>query len=364
MQPEVSVIVPARNEEACLGMCLESLIRQKGVDFEVLVVDDGSTDRTREIALSFPGVRVLDAPPPPADRNGKSNAASTGAREARGEWLLFTDADTVHLPGSLALSLAEAKRNGAALLSYSPGQEVHGFWEKAVMPVIFAELASTYKASAVSDPASPVAAANGQYLLITREAYEAVGGFAAVATSLLEDVALARAVKQTGRKLHFRYGPDAVRTRMYRGFIQLREGWTKNLVLLFPAARKLAVLRATEFLLIASGATFTVVTLFQGAMAFGILAWIVTAGLYGLFLRRILRAHFSWDRTLLAICGLPLFAYLLRRSRLSYKRGNVMWKGRVYRAGKLFEQHRGSGGASARDCRPGAGASPGRSWSI
>ena len=139
---------------------------------------------------------------------------------------------------------------GAALLSYSPEQEVHGFWEKAVMPVIFAELASTYRPSEVSDPASPAAAANGQYMLISREAYDAVGGHAAVATSLLEDVALARAVKASGRKIFFRYGGDAVRTRMYRSFAQLREGWTKNLVLLFPSPVRLAVLRLTEFVLI------------------------------------------------------------------------------------------------------------------
>ena len=138
-------------------------------------------------------------------------------------------------PGSLARAVAEARQHGAALLSYSPEQEVHGFWEKAVMPVIFAELAATYRPSLVSDPRSPAAAANGQYILITREAYDAVGGHAAVSGSLLEDVALAKAVKASGRKIFFRFGGDAVRTRMYRSFAQLREGWTKNLALLFPS---------------------------------------------------------------------------------------------------------------------------------
>ena len=139
--------------------------------------------------------------------------------------------------------MAEAKQHGAALLSYSPEQEVHGFWEKAVMPVIFAELAATYRPSLVSDPRSPAAAANGQYILISREAYDAVGGHAAVSSSLLEDVALAQAVKASGRKIFFRYGGDAVRTRMYRSFAQLREGWTKNLALLFPSPWRLALLR-------------------------------------------------------------------------------------------------------------------------
>ena len=129
------------------------------------------------------------------------------------------------------------------MLSYSPEQIVETLWEKTVMPVIFADLARRYRPSEVSNPQSAVAAANGQYILITREAYDAVGGHSAVATDLLEDVALARAVKRSGRKIFFRYGGDAVRTRMYRNFAQLREGWTKNLALLFPSPGFLAAWR-------------------------------------------------------------------------------------------------------------------------
>ena len=110
-----SVVVPARNEEASLDACLRSLIAQSGVDFEIVVVDDDSSDRTRQIALSFPGVRVIDAPPLPQGWVGKNNALVAGAEAARGEWLLFTDADTVHLPGSLARAIAEARHRGAAL---------------------------------------------------------------------------------------------------------------------------------------------------------------------------------------------------------------------------------------------------------
>src|SRR5580704_1622586 len=210
-QPTVSVIVPARNEEACLGACLESLVAQADVSFEIIVVDDGSTDRTREIAQCFLAVRVVDPGPLPPAWSGKNNALVAGAYDARGTWLLFTDADTVHSAGSLGRSVAEARRRGVAMLSYSPEQEVHGFWEKAVMPVIFAELATTYRPSDVSDPASPAAAANGQYLLISRDAYDAVGSHAAVASDLLEDVALAKLVKSSGRKIVFRFGADAVR---------------------------------------------------------------------------------------------------------------------------------------------------------
>jgi glycosyltransferase involved in cell wall biosynthesis len=324
--PKISIIVPARNEESCLGACLASLTAQTGVPFEVIVVDDHSTDCTREIAASFPGVRVLQARPLPPGWTGKNNAVTTGALAALGEWLLFTDADTVHLPGSLARSLEEARKNRVALLSYSPEQIVEGFWEKAVMPVIFAELASNYRPAEVSDPRSPAAAANGQYLLITREAYDAVGGHAAVSTSLLEDVALARAVKQSGRKILFRYGGDAVRTRMYRTFPQLREGWTKNLALLFPWPGWLAAWRGLEFFLVTACLAFIVVAISRRDYLHAILYAVLPVFTF----LRIRRAHFSWHATALAFFGLPLFSYLLLRSKMAYGRGDVSWKGRTY----------------------------------
>ena len=331
-RPTVSVIVPARNEEACLEACLQSLVAQNGVDFEVIVVDDHSTDRTREIALSFSSkqVQVIEAGALPTGWTGKNNAVAAGARSARGEWLLFTDADTIHLPGSLAGSLAEARRHGAALLSYSPEQIVKGFAEKAVMPVIFAELAASFRPSQVSDPNSPAAAANGQYLLITREAYDAVGGHAAIAATLLEDVALARAVKRSGRKIFFRYGGNAVRTRMYRSFAQLREGWTKNLALLFPSPVHLAALRALEFVLIVASIAISLTAGLRGHTRPAVVAGMLAVIVYAIFLARIRRAHFSWDASLLALLGLPLFSYLLLRSASAHAKGSVPWKGRKY----------------------------------
>jgi glycosyltransferase involved in cell wall biosynthesis len=340
-RPAVSVIVPARNEEACLGVCLQSLAAQSdppndaarnGVTFEIIVVDDQSTDRTREIALSFPAtqVRVIEAGPLPAGWTGKNNAVNAGASAARGEWLLFTDADTIHRPGSLARSLEEAKRHGAAMLSYSPDQIVKSFCEKAVMPMIFAELAASFRPSQVSDPTSLAAAANGQYILITREAYDAVGGHAAIAGSLLEDVALARAVKRSGRKIFFRYGGDAVRTRMYRSFAQLREGWTKNLALLFPSPVRLAALRTLEFVLIVASLAIGIATALRGHRQPAAVAGILGVILYSLFLARIRRAHFSWDANILALFGLPFFSYLLLCSKRAHATSSVRWKGRTY----------------------------------
>jgi glycosyltransferase involved in cell wall biosynthesis len=329
-KPIVSVIVPARNEEASIGPCLESLTAQEGVSREIIAVDDGSTDRTREIAQSFDGVRVIAAGVLQEGWTGKNNAVWTGAQAAQGEWLLFTDADTVHRPGSLARSVAEAKERGAELLSYSPEQVVGGFAEMAVMPVIFAELAAQYRPSEVSDPASSAAAANGQYVLVKRTAYEAVGGHAAVAGEILEDVALARAVKASGRRIFFRYGGDAVRTRMYRSFAQLREGWSKNLVLLFPRPLALAAKRMAEFGLLLASMVLLIACALRGDAEGIVLSGAAFVVVAGFLWKRIRRAHFSWKANLLAPFGLLLFAYLLMRSRHLYKKGVIPWKGRNY----------------------------------
>jgi cellulose synthase/poly-beta-1,6-N-acetylglucosamine synthase-like glycosyltransferase len=267
---------------------------------------------------------VIEAAPLPQGWTGKNNAVVSGTRAARGEWLLFTDADTVHLPGSLARALAEAQQNGVALLSYSPEQITVSFWEMATLPVVFAELARQYPPAKVSDPASPIAAANGQYILVRREAYNAVGGHAAIATEILEDVALARAMKKSGRKIRFRYAADAVRTRMYRNFRQLREGWTKNLALLFPNPGWLAVkslllwsLPWAALLLRAVAKQWWWDIVFVAALMY------VTA--------RLRRANFDLAMEFLgALFGMPMFAYLLLRSKRAHAHGNVSWKGRTY----------------------------------
>ncbi len=308
--PLVSIIVPARNEEACLSPCLESLVAQTGISFEIVVVDDDSTDRTAEIARSFAtreregaasdvphnppsdsndrgfspsSVIVIPAGPLPDNRTGKNNAMSAGAKIAKGKWLLFTDADTVHQPGSLARAVAEAEQHGAALLSYSPAQELHGFWEKAVMPVIFAELVTTYPPQAVN-----------------------------------------------GRELFFRYGGDAVRTRMYRSWSQMKEGWTKNLALLFPRPRALALLRMAEFLLIVGNLSAAIWAKFTGRPNIALQTALLTIILSGWFWMRIRKAHFPVGSNLVAILGLPVFSYLLIRSANLRSSARVVWKGREY----------------------------------
>lgn len=337
--PDVSIIVPARNEEASLGACLESLVAQTGAAFEIIVVDDGSSDHTRAIAQSFAGVRVIS--PDPLRENsagktctadnwtGKNNAVIAGAKEAHAKWLLFTDADTVHRPGSLARALDEAKKERADLLSYSPEQVVVTLAERAVMPVIFAELGRQYPPHKVRQENSGVAAANGQYILVRRAAYDAVGGHAAVATEILEDVALARLFHNAGHRVYFRYGGDAVRTRMYRNWAQLCEGWTKNLALLFPHPEWRAI--QSIFLWFWAWAALIVAA---SGLASGHFVWIAFAALWLFAYWRIGSTHFTPANNLIAMAfGLPMFAYLLLRSKKAHANGRVNWKDRTYSTG-------------------------------
>jgi glycosyltransferase involved in cell wall biosynthesis len=344
-QPVVDIIVPARDEEDSIGRCLQSLSCQQGIAFRITVVDDGSSDRTREIAESFAGVRVIQAEEPTAGVSGKSSALIRGVHGAAAPWLLFTDADTEHLPGSLAGAVREAEERGVDLLSYSPEQEAVTWSERALMPVVFAELARAFPPQRVNDPADPIAAANGQYILVRRGVYEALGGHQAVANDILEDVALARLFKASGKRIWFRLGTGSVRTRMYRGFQSMSEGWTKNLALLFPHPLRLALWRTIEFAGVVSFAAFGTILMVQRSYRLGLVAWLASVLIYSVFLGRIRRAHFPWAANLVSLFGLPLFAGLLARSWRLSRAGAVRWKGRTY---AHFVTRQGAGSSIAR----------------
>ena len=344
---ELSVIVPARNEEGRLPECLRSLLAQEdalfalGTDWELLLIDDASTDRTlalmKEAAQGRQGVRVLQAPElDPQASTGKSSACWFGAEQASGRWLLFTDADTIHEPRDLVHALYEAKKYDVKLLSYSPRQIVSNVVQRALMPLVFSELASVYSMKEINDPASRLAAANGQFLMVERATYFAVGGHRAVGRSVLEDVELAWNVKRYatrdgGRGMRFRYAPDAVATRMYRGVGDLVEGWTKNLALLFPHALQLAAWRLLDIGLLLLPLLILVFphwgNLQRGAI---LLIWVRTLLR---FYRRVARSNFAAVDVAISPLALPLFIALLVRSWVAHKvTGRVAWKGREYRA--------------------------------
>ena len=335
----LSVIVPARNEADVLRPCLESLLVQSeegfavGDDWELLLVDDGSTDATRSIALAFAGVTVLDPAPLESGWTGKANAVWTAAKKARGEWLLFTDADTVHQAGDLRRAIHEAEHAHVVMLSYSPKQLVTGFWQRALMPLIFAELAFAYPPQKVSDAGSRVAAANGQFLMVQKAAYFQVGGHSTVAGSLLEDVDLAFLLKRRKYAIRFRYAPDALSTMMYRSFDAMFEGWTKNLARLFGFPLMMAAGRALDLLLMI-GLPLLLWRFFAlplARFALGIL-WL---RVLWRFYARVAKSNFSAVDCVISIFALPLFCLLLVISWWQHTvRNQVAWKGRAYSTAK------------------------------
>lgn len=343
---ELSVLVPARNEERNLQGCLESLLAQSepgfalGEQWHLFVIDDGSTDGTlalaQRLADSHAGMHVLRAPELQVRRlgfTGKNAALWFGANQpvARtAKWLLFTDADTLHEPGATHRAVVEAERHGLAMLSYSPRQIAANVVQRALLPIIFSELASTYPPKFVSDPSSPIAAANGQFLLVSREAYFGVGGHQAVADRVLEDVALARLLKRR-HPIKLRYAPEAVAARMYRTTGEMMAGWTKNLaLLLFGNPLFLAASRLLDFVLLVGLPLLPLamhwLVLWQKA-AIGVL-WLRVLLRYW---TRIRRAHAPFPNVVLSVLALPLFAFLMVRSwqQVAVTK-RVHWKGREY----------------------------------
>ena len=341
---ELTVIVPARNEEQNLGDCLRSLVAQSeeifelGRDWELVVVDDHSTDRTAEIARGFAAVTVIEAGALEHGWTGKSNAVWTAAKRARGRWLLFTDADTVHEPGGLRRAIHEATRHKAGLLSYSPRQIVTGLWQRSLMPLVFCELALAYPPAKVSDPNARIAAANGQFLLIEREAYRKLGGHATVADQVLEDVEIAYLAKRRKVGLWFRYAEDAVAARMYRSTAAMIEGWTKNLALLFDNALILAGWRALDIALLV-GLPWLAIALWNARFAAHSLEWLGAGWVLSLlwvrnlfrFYGRVAKSNFRFLDCAISPLGLPLLVYLLYQSWFQHRiLKRVSWKGRSY----------------------------------
>jgi len=236
--PSLSIVVPARDEERNIEVCVRSLAAQAGARVEVIVVDDGSTDATAvilaQLQREFPALQVVAGEALPAGWVGKPWACAQGARRARGEWLLFTDADSRHEPHASASTLAFARANGADALTIMTGQELGTLAEAAILPAMLQMIVfASGLLSEINDPRRPDRAlANGQYFLITRAAYDALGGHAALRGEIVEDIAFARRLKRDGRfRLLVAEGTQLVRVRMYRSFREIWSGFTKNMYL-------------------------------------------------------------------------------------------------------------------------------------
>jgi glycosyltransferase involved in cell wall biosynthesis len=326
--PLITAIVPARNEEAVIAAGIESLARQPEIA-EILVINDQSTDKTAEIVRSLiikiPHLRLLETQEVPAGWVGKNNAVFLGAKEAKSPWLLFTDADAELQPGATARALQIAQETTAALISFSPEQITQSWYEKALIPFVYSRLARHFSYQAVNDPASPAAAANGQFLMIQRDAYNSIGGHASVAAEVLEDVALAKRAKTSGFRLWFGSGQGIVRVRMYRSFRAMWQGWRKNLYLLIGGSPRAAfrelesVIPWIPIALILLGIKIPVAPLL------GVCFLLLRQFTYGL---EISRNHYPFKFIIYYVPAVALYVGVLWASYRGYAKGKVQWKGR------------------------------------
>jgi GT2 family glycosyltransferase len=239
----LTVVVPAYNEATNIAACLTSVLRSEDPcgDWRVLLVDDRSSDATVAIAQEAAGAcgateprfSLLDAGPRPVGERwvGKNWACSRAMEQVVSEWVLFMDADVRLQPAALRRALAQAMADGADLLSLAPRLSCGCLAEWLVQPIMASLLGLGFPIEAANDPASPVAFAAGPFMLFRRSTYLAIGGHRALAAEVVEDLALARRIKQGGHRLRYLLGLDALDLRMYSDFASLWEGWTKNWLL-------------------------------------------------------------------------------------------------------------------------------------
>jgi cellulose synthase/poly-beta-1,6-N-acetylglucosamine synthase-like glycosyltransferase len=335
---QVSAIVPARNEGAVIAACVASLDQTEIA--EILVIDDQSMDQTativRQLMNSMPKLRLLQTKELPAGWVGKNYAVWLGAREAKSAWLLFTDADALHKKDSAAHALAIAANENAAMVSFSPEQVMQTWYEKALIPCVYCRLASKFSFDEINDPKSPAAAANGQFLLIRKDAYETVGGHASVASEVLEDVALAKLVKSAGYRIWFGSGTEVVRVRMYRSFRAMWQGWKKNLYQLMGGNLQTVmkeIARALLPILVNPILAFPFWLLTKSVLTVLVILILGTAAISLAYVKELRRNHFPDGLAIYALPASLLFAAVLGASYLSHKRGKLEWKGREYPAG-------------------------------
>jgi len=337
--PPVSVCVPARNEERDLGACLASLLRQDYPDFEVIVVDDQSTDGTAEVISSFAAgekrLLALSGEALPEGWVGKTYALHRAFQKARGEYLLFTDADLVFEPGALRTAVYYARNRNLDLMTWMPATRFGSFWERVVQPVVFGFIAALTRFKKVNSAEHGSAMGFGAFLFFRRAAYEAIDGHRGVKGEILEDVCLARRIKKAGLRLWVADAKPMFSLRMYHSLGEIWAGWRKNV---FIALRK-SVMRT--LLHVVGVAGFVVSPYVLAALSLAGNAPLFVAGLSLAGLGLVLAAGFGLCDELrlgrrysfLFPLGALVFCGILLNSMAGILRGGqTRWRGRSYAA--------------------------------
>ena len=351
--PLISICVPARDEEKNICRCVESLLAQTYPNFEVIVLDDRSTDSTPKIleellqatkvATTWESrLRIIHGSDLPSGWAGKPHALYQASASAHGDWLAFVDADTFAAPEAIASCYAKALETNADMFTIMTFQELGSFWERALMPIVLTAMSVGFSPRKVNDPKERIAVANGQFILIRRAVYDAVGGHEKIKDQIVEDKALAEQVKWNGHCLVIADGHAMARTRMYTSLPQMWEGWTKNIylglrdtpsMLLLGAFGATLALIAALFLPIWPLLGFFWFLNGGGLLALGVIAksLIVWAAL--LWARGNVSRGLGLSRlyALTVPLGAGLFAAIMLTSAWKVLSGQgVTWRGRIY----------------------------------
>jgi chlorobactene glucosyltransferase len=346
--PFVSIIVPARNEAENITMCVSTLLLTDYPHWELIVVDDNSVDGTADIVRMIAErsggvVRLLEGQPLPDGWLGKSWACWQGYQAARGEMLLFTDADTRHHPDLLGYAVGAALQEKADLTTVLPRQLMEGFWERVVLPHVFvAIMLRFHDVSRISRARTPRdAIANGQFMLFLRSSYEAIGGHERVRGNVVEDLRLAQLTVEERKKVFAAHAEDLMETRMYRSLAGIVEGWSKNLALgskqavapwLAPIVPWLLGLLELAFWV--APPAVLIASFFTSVSAF-VWGWALSATVFSLLFW--IAAHAGFRIPLLHALLYPLGAVVtaLMFFRSAFRGEIVAWRGRRYRRDKV-----------------------------
>lgn len=307
----VSVIIPCRNEEHNIGILLESLKSETTAISEIIVVDDGSTDRTVEVVRNYPQVRLIEAPAKPARWMGKSWACWQGAQIASSDLLLFTDADTLHRPGSVEKAVGFLESSSADLISAPPIHRLLLAFEKILGLFYLLPLIAT----AYREPGRPGRVyAIGQYLLARKQAYFEVGGHEKIRESLADDIDLAQEFLASGKIYQVYPETGLYEVQMYAGARPFLQGWKR---LLRVGMKRTHVRSFVE-------------TVFVFHLFFNV-SWVFVLGVLGLMWEQSRHGRFAWWGALLAPLSVLLFIVLSLTALAERAFGKkVVWHGRVY----------------------------------
>lgn len=341
----LSVIIPARNESTTIETVVASILATTYEPIELIVVDDRSTDDTARVVAGLAAadrrVRLVRGRELESGWFGKPWACAQGYEAATGELLCFTDADTRHEPALLEHAVGALEQHDASLVTVSPFQRTVTFWERTIMPQIWALLGFRYHPGAVNRATRPRdVIANGQFILVRRDAYAAVGTHAVVKHEVAEDLALAQAFVRRGHRIWFAFAESLMETRMYTGLRDIIEGWSKNIYLggrrsfpdepLLRALVPAGVIAPLAFWLVPPAALLAalvgaVPSLLSAAAA----ATLLSLGFWALIVHGMRLSVFN---ALLYPLGAVMAIYIVVRSTVRGAR-RVEWRGRVYKQG-------------------------------